>query len=332
MSSSACLTSLLLGALTAAAADVKPAGADRALEAKPDEVVLETKGYVVPIAAVLVAPRVSGQVTELSIEEGRRVEKGAVLARLDATPYEIDYKRAQSRVRAARARLEELQAGSSDGEKLKADSDLRRAQVELGAAKAQVARLRQLQNGDAVPAGTVDKAEYQLQQAQREFEKVEAACKLVHKGPRKERLEVARAELAAEEAESEKAKYRLDATLVPAPISGTVLAMKAGVGSLVNPASFNGPSAICEMADLTQLEVELAVPERDVRRIARGQKCEVRLEAYPDTVYKGHVSRLLPVADRAKGAVPVRVRIEVSRDDAKLRPELSAVVTILGKK
>ena len=68
----------------------------------------------------------------------------------------------------------------------------------------------------------------------------------------------------------------------------------------------------------------------DVARVAKGQRCLIRLEAFPATVYKGVVARLMPVADRARGAVPVRVRIEVPRGDAKLRPEMGAVVTILG--
>ncbi len=59
----------------------------RADEPTASGVVLETKGYLVPASQVAVSPRVSGQVVELLIEEGKQVKAGDVLARLDPTEY-----------------------------------------------------------------------------------------------------------------------------------------------------------------------------------------------------------------------------------------------------
>ena len=66
-------------------------------------------------------------------------------------------------------------------------------------------------------------------------------------------------------------------------------------------------------------------------RVRPGQKCLVRAEAFPDRVYEGTVSRLMPIADRAKGAVPVRVKLNVPADEegVYLKPEMSAVVSFL---
>jgi RND family efflux transporter MFP subunit len=262
-------TSFLLGlalSLFPAVADGDPVRRDQALASHQAQPALEIKGYVVPVASVLVAPSVPGRVTELLIEDGMQVEKGAVLARLDPTPYALAHKSAQLRVAVARARLEVARARSREEEK--------------------------------VP---------------------------------KEQLKVVQAELALAEAEAERSAYQLDATQVRAPISGTILAKKAEVGSLVNAGAFNGAYGICEMADMTKLEIEAAIPERDVRRIAKGQRCQILLDAYPDTLYQGQVARLLPVADRAKGALPVRVRIDLPQGDYQLRPDLGARVTFLGK-
>ena len=82
------------------------------------------------------------------------------------------------------------------------------------------------------------------------------------------------------------------------------------------------------MADLSKLEVELSIQEREISKIKKGQRCRVQPEAYMDRYYDGVVSRLMPIADRAKGAVPVRVRLKVPADEEGqfLRPEMGAIV------
>src|SRR5205823_3593961 len=121
-----------------------------------------------------------------------------------------------------------------------------------------------------------------------------------------------------------KAEWRLANCTIRAPVNGTILTKKAELGNLVNPLAFGATSgAVCEMADLSDLEVELDITERDVSR--------VRAEAYPDRVYDGVVDRLMPIANRAKGAVPVRVKVRVPKDEEGvfLKPEMGAVVSFL---
>ena len=91
----------------------------------------------------------------------------------------------------------------------------------------------------------------------------------------------------------------------------------------------SGSVSLCELADLSDLEVDLTIQERDVSRVFKGQRCKVRAEAYPDRVYTGVVSRLMPIADRSKGAIPVRVKLSVPREEegVYLKPEMGAIVT-----
>ena len=94
----------------------------------------------------------------------------------------------------------------------------------------------------------------------------------------------------------------------------------------------NGSFSLCEMADLSDLEVDLPIQERDVARVFKGQKCKICAEAYPDRTYDGYVSRLMPIADRAKGAVPVRVKVSVpaAEEGVYLKPEMGVNVSFLG--
>jgi multidrug resistance efflux pump len=221
------------------------------------EIVLETKGYIVPAKQVTVSPRVSGHVVELMIEEGKQVKAGDVLARLDPAEYE-------ARLRLARA-------------------ELKLAEAELAKA---------IENADK---GTINVAHA--------------------------KVEVAQAKVTI-------AQLRLDSTVIRAPISGTVLVKRAEIGSLLDTRSLNVPGSLCDLADLRTVDVEIWIQERDLTHIAVGQHCRVQLDAIPQTSYRGSVHRLMPIADRAKGAVGFRVRVEVPEKDSPVRPEMSALVTI----
>jgi hypothetical protein len=95
--------------------------------------------------------------------------------------------------------------------------------------------------------------------------------------------------------------------------------------------AFNVSASICEMADLTQLEVDLTIQERDIGKIFKGQQCRIRPDAAADKSYAGEVSRLMPIADRSKGTISVRVRVSVPREEegVYLRPEGAALVSFL---
>ncbi len=137
------------------------------------------------------------------------------------------------------------------------------------------------------------------------------------------------------DADLAKAEWRLDNCTVRSPIAGIILTKKAEEGNIVNPSAFsNGLSAsLCEMADLSDLEVDLKIQERDVAKVFQGQRCRVRCEAFPDRAYEGVVSRLMPIADRSQAAVPVRVKVRVPREEegVYLKPEMGAVVSFLKK-
>jgi RND family efflux transporter MFP subunit len=151
-------------------------------------------------------------------------------------------------------------------------------------------------------------------------------------GGNKEDVAVAQAEVELARADVDRCRWRLDATVIRSPISGVILTKKTEEGNLVNPLGFNVSASICDIADLSQVEVDVAIPERDIGKVKAGQDCLVRADANPDKVYKGRVDRLLPVADRAKGTVSVRVQLLDLKRDAPLRPESRAVVQFLAAK
>lgn len=117
----------------------------------------------------------------------------------------------------------------------------------------------------------------------------------------------------------------------PAPVSGTILKKNAEEGNLVNPIAMQGNFSLCEMADLSDLEVDLKILEREISKVHKGQKCKIRADAYPNRVYEGYVSRLMPTADQGKAAIPVRVKVIIpaNEEGVYLKPEMGVLVSFL---
>jgi HlyD family secretion protein len=299
--------------------------------ASSGDVALEAKGYIIPAHQILVSPLVNGRILHLSLEEGRRVEKGEVLAEIETTEYEADVAHTKATVNVMKHRLEELEHGSRPEEVNAAKNELAEARAQRQQLLSDWKRKVQLREKGVLTENEYEQAEALYKAMDRRAARLENTYNLMVEGPRSERIEVARAELAQAEAGLKRAQWRLDNCTIRAPIAGTILKKNAEEGNIVNPIAFNGSFSLCEMADLSDLEVDLSIQERDISRVQKGQRCQVRAEAYPDRVYEGVVSRLMPIADRAKGAIPVRVKLTVPADEEGiyLKPEMGVVVSFL---
>lgn len=296
----------------------------------PDgEIVLESKGYIIPAHQILISPKVTGMIVSLHVQEGQRVTKEAVLARLESVDYEAELNRAKATLALAKERLRELENGNRPEEIQQARAELAEAEAQRVQLEAEWKRAQDLIKSNALPASDFEISESKYYAMVRRLERLRFALKLMEEGARKERRDAARAEVKQAEADVTKAQWRLDNCTIRAPITGTILKKNAEEGNIVNPIAFNGSYSICEMADLSDLEVDLTIQERDVSRVSKGQRCKVRAEAYPDRVYEGVVSRLMPIADRAKGAIPVRVKLTVPAEEegVYLKPEMGATVS-----
>lgn len=322
--------------------------------ASTGDVVLQSKGYVIPISLVQVSPKVGGQLVALAkVEgpdgsrifiEGDKFKKGDILAWIEKVEFESDYQQALFALEGASQRLEEITRTLPEEIK-QAEAELDETRSLATQQKLELERNRRLSAGNAVPTRELEQARYSYDSTMAKIKKLEATLRLIKEGRYERRVRAAEAEKQQSEWALEKAKWRRDNTEVKAPISGTILSKKAELGNIVNPSAFSSgiSASLCEMADLTKLEIDLSIQERDIANVRVGQSCLILPEAYKDDKeflarhprgYRGVVSRLMPTADRAKGAVPVRVRIlegEISEDEAGnyLRPELSTTVSFL---
>ena len=297
-------------------------------------VVLENKGYIIPAHQIQVSPRIGGIVVDLLFEEGQHVKEGDVLARLKVDEYEPDVARARAGLAMAEQRYQELSRNLGLEVRM-AEAETAETQANQVNARQVYERLRKLIASRAITNDEYQEAEAKVRALDQRAEMLKIKVQLLKEGTRQDQIKAAAANIDQAQADLDKALQRLDWCTVKAPISGTILTKKAEKGNIVNPTAFNVSATLCEMADLSDLEVDLSIQERDVAQVYKGQECRVVSEAYPDRPpYKGVVSRLMPIADRAKGAIPVRVKVAVPKEEEGifLKPDMSVIVSFLKMK
>lgn len=152
------------------------------------ELALESKGYIIPTHQILVSPKVSGVVVELNIEEGQRVAKDTVLARIEDTDYQSDHNRATATLNLARERLSELTSGNRPEEISQAKAELEEAIVQLGKMNLDLQRGKDLFERRVIREGEFEELQSKHQAQQQRVEKLKFALKLMDEGPRQERI------------------------------------------------------------------------------------------------------------------------------------------------
>jgi HlyD family secretion protein len=237
---------------------------------------------------VQVAAPVGGRLIELRVGEGDRVKVGDVVARLDTADAQLTLARVKADREQAEAQLRLLLAGArvedihqAEAQVATAESDVRAAVTELGAAQADVDRFEALlasnsgsrkQRDDAVTRRDVTK-----DRAQSARDRVRAAQEGVARlraGSRREELDTARARIAGAVAQiATWEKAIADATLA-APIAGVVSEQLADVGELVQPRA-----PVVVITDLDRVWANVYVDEPVVPRLRLGQTATVFTDA-----------------------------------------------------
>lgn len=316
----------------------------------PGELVTQLKGTVIPSLQVTVSPRdVAAEITEIYFSEGKRVKQGEKLATLLDHQYANRLKTEEAAVKAAEAQVTRATAGKTASEAMVA-----KAEAALASAKARVTRAVAIQERATKDfsqakmqntTGTIGAQEYQRYEAeklaadadvvaadadvvaaQRAVDAAQADVKTAIAN-----VNAANADQKAAQARRDEAQRLVENCVVTAPIDGTILTKSADKGALVSPMSFNVAAGICSIADLSKLEVEIDVPERQITRLRKGQACVLQADADPTREYRGVVDRVMPIADDTKNVVKVRIRVYLRKDEEQgtfLKPKMSVTATV----
>ncbi|MGH7164009.1 MAG: efflux RND transporter periplasmic adaptor subunit [Nitrospiraceae bacterium] len=240
-------------------------------------------GYVTQILQV---PGQDGRLRE--VQEGDRVHKGAVLARLGESDYQV--KRNQVNATLAEGEAAKDQARSFLAE---AEASFEQAQADYGRAK----NLLQMQS---LPRSDFDAAKARYEVAQASVEKVRAQLKMAEARVSALKEQLAGADIALQ-----------DTTLV-APMGGTIVKRHVEQGSLAAPGA-----VLFELADTSSVKVVFGVPDVVIGSLTLGSQFSVASEAIRGRRFRGAISRLSPSADPASHVFEVELLIPNPKNNLK---------------
>ncbi len=250
---------------------------------------VDATGTLQAVTTVQVGTQVSGTIKALHADFNQPVRRGQVVAELEPSLF-------QTQVEQARASVVRLEA------------EARRSVVQSEDAQQKLSRARGLAARALIPASDLDTAETTARAA--------AAG-----------VEAAEAQIVQARAALNQSQVNLGHTIIRAPIDGVVISRNVDVGQTV-AASMQAPTLFVIAQDLTAMQVNANVAESDIGRIASGQPVSFRVDAYPGAVFSGVVSlvRLNPVVEQ--NVVSYVTTIDVSNADLRLKPGMTATVTI----
>lgn len=253
---------------------------------------VQATGAVQPVLQVNVGSQVSGRVAKVNVDFNSVVKKGDVLAEIDPVQYGAQVSQATAQVAAQRANVESAKANAA-------------------AAKVAMERVSRLFQQNLASKGELDTA-----QGQYEVAKAQASA--------------AEAQVGALQAQLSQSQTNVGWTKIYSPVDGVVVSRGIDPGATV-VASFQTPTLFVIAQDLRRMRVMADVDEADVGKLKEGMEAEAVVDAFPGESFKGSVQQVRYSPNNVQGVVTYSAVVEVENPDEKLRPGMTATVTIKTK-
>lgn len=256
----------------------------------PITAIVTATGTVNPVVSVQVGSQVSGKIAKLFADFNSVVKQGQTLAQIDQQPF-------LARVSQARAAVKNARGNLAKAKNMAAQRKLERDRMAV---------LR--------PQAFVSQADLDL--AETNYRDATA------------QVEVAQAQLDQTQAALSSAELDLGYTTIYSPVNGIVVSRNVDVGQTV-AASFQTPTLFIIAQDLTQMQVNASVSESDIGGVAEGKPANFRVDAYPKHFFEGVVTQIRNAPISIQNVVTYDVIITVDNRELKLKPGMTANVTIV---
>lgn len=247
-------------------------------------------GTVNPVTTVLVGTQVSGTIKYIYVDFNSRVKKSQLIAQIDPSTLEAQVDQAKANLLAAKANLEKAEATLVDAKRTRD-------------------RNKELFSKNLIARSDLDTAEtnYETNAAQ---------------------VGAAKAQVSQADASLKNAQTNLGYTRILSPVDGTVVSRNVDVGQTV-AASFQTPTLFTIAQDLTKMQIDTNVDEADIGKVKVGQGVEFTVDAYPDIIFKGRVGQVRIAPITVQNVVTYDVVITVDNPNFKLKPGMTANVSII---
>ena len=249
--------------------------------------VVNASGKIYPEVEVKVSPDISGEITELSVQEGDTVKKGQVLARIYADIYNIQRNQAASGVEQTQAQVANSQAAL---DALKALMEQAQRTYDMQ---------KQLFDDKVISRNEFNVADANLKSSKANYN---AAIQGIRSG---------QASVKTAQSSLEKANKDLSRTAVIAPMDGVVSLLNVKKGERVVGSNLMSGTEILRIADMAKIQVRVDVGENDVPKVKLGDSTIVEVDAYNNRKFKGIVTQ---IASSNNGAASQNALVNTSSD------------------
>ena len=278
-----------------------------ATEKAAKRTIIETvnaSGKIYPEVEVKISPDISGEVTELNVEEGDSVKKGQILARIYADIYSLQRDEAASRVNQSSATVDNSQAAL---ESLRANMELAQQTFD---------RYKKLYDDKVISKSELEQYETTLRSAKANYTAAQQNIKSLKAGVQSTQVGLSRA------------NKDLGRTVLTAPMDGVISSLKIKKGERVAGNSFNIGTEMMTVADMAVLEVRVDVGENDIVKINIGDSADVEVDAYNNRKFKGVVTK---IASSTKTSAASLTSNDVTNYEVRIRLDKSSYQDLAGK-
>jgi HlyD family secretion protein len=237
----------------------------------------------------------SERIAEVLVQEGTKVTRGQVVARLDTSRLKPEAATAEALVQAQRAVVEKLHRGSRPQEIAQAQANVASAKADQVNAQQQWRRLTALTTlttGRAISEQDLEGAKAALDSAQARLEVAEKSLDLSRIGPRKEDIAQGEAQLRANESQLELLRRQLADSELAAPCDAVVRSRLLEPGEMASP-----QRPVLNLAILDPKWVRAYVSEPDLGKIHAGMRASISTDSFPDRALSGWVGFISSVAE-----------------------------------
>lgn len=295
--------------------------------------VLSAQGYLKSEKQASIGARSPGRVLKIYVREGQAVEAHDMLAELEHNDLDetLAAMKASLDARGATLQTMRLELKKSKEELVEVESILEQDDAEF-------ARSEKL-----FKSGNRTAAEHERAEAKMKASRSKRASMSTAVAVSESKLIEAEAQLRVAHARLHEAEQQRLNLFVRAPFKGIVISKEAEVGESIMPGGMgaaSGRGSVVTLADLLNLEVEADVKENYVSRVRKNQEVSVAVDAVPNHRFGGRVRSIIPMGDRAKGTVKVKVILNVDEvaqvndprtETFTLFPEMAATVYFISE-
>ena len=279
-------------------------------------------GIVNAAREIDLAFRVGGPLVDFDVKIGQRVEKGAVIARIDPRDFNIRIQRLSAALAEARANLKAMKTGARAEDIARIEAELTAARSRRTEAERNFVRQQNLLKDRAIARSVYDNAKTALDTARSSVDVVVQQLKIAKTGARAEDIEAVEAKIDALSADLSAARNALADTRLKAPFGGYI-----NRKFVENYENVKSGSPIISLLDFSSVEIRTAIPEDLVIRKADFAAIDCTLDAYPDQHFAGNIKEIGRKTDSANQSYPLTVVLDIPAGRV-VEPGMAATVGI----